>query len=95
MTPIKKLTILTTSIGNVETDLSVDEAFAEVKAAIEEWRLARFTSVRGMATVNIDGEHTSVHNDRIRYLNLEEVKVFGYDDNTYSPIVEDEKEASE
>lgn len=86
---MQRLTIIDSSIGKIETSLTVEEAVIEVERAKKENDLAKFPTLRGTATINIDWTHTTVLNDRTRFIDLSEVRVFGYDDNTYSPMPEE------
>lgn len=79
----KKLTKVLTDKGIFETELSIKEAQKAVKRANERNELLALPLNGTAANLNIDGEMCPVVNDKITYLDLNEIAVVWYAENTY------------
>ena len=86
-----RILFLQTNIGKIESTLTVEEAQKEIEDAKKEGRLAKIEAPVTTSQVNDgEGEIFDVKNKAVKYLNLEEVKIFSYDDNYLTPIEKDE-----
>jgi len=84
-----KSTALVTNIGKIETNMTMDELLKEVKDAKAEKRLAVVSCDPAVTTLNIGTENHDVNCSITKHLDLDEVQVVAYHENTYTPIKED------
>jgi len=76
-----------------ETDLTLEEAKKAVfSAKVSEDKLLALPLNWATALLNIDGENHPVINDKTTFLDLNEIKVVWYVENTYKAIEKKENE---
>ena len=84
-----KILFINTNIWKVESSMTFEEAYNEIESAKKENRLAKIIKPKNKASL---WDWISCNNISIEYLDLKEVKVFSYVDNTLTPIKEKEVE---
>ena len=80
----KEITKVLTNEGIFETELSLQEAQDAVAESIESGKLLALPLNGTAAHLNIDGEMCPVVNNKTTYLDLSELKILGYAQNTYT-----------
>lgn len=83
-----RLLFIHTSIGKIETTMTVDEASKEIRDAKIQWRLATIKKPKSEARL----DEAFVNNEPIMYINLDETKIYGYEDNYFSSIEQKNEE---
>jgi len=80
-----KILFINTNIGKIESSMSFEDAYNEIETAKKEWRLAKIIKPQNIASL---WEWLTCNNNAVEYIDINEVKVFSYVDNTLEPIWE-------
>ena len=88
----KTLIKVLTSNGIFETDLTLKEAKDAVALAKTKNEMLALPLNWATAYLNIDGENCPVINDKTTLLDLSELKILGYSENTYKTIEKEDED---